>query len=352
MVTTMSHNWKNVLITPTSTILEALGVINKEALKVALVVDTNGHLVGVVTDGDVRRGLLNGLSLHDTVIKIMNTSPTTAEVGLQREELISLMESKCILSIPLIDNGLVVGLETIQSLLSKPTYDNPIFIMAGGLGTRLRPLTNLCPKPMLKVGGKPLLEILINQFLKAGFINIYISTHYMPEQITSYFGDGSSWGANIQYVHEETPLGTGGALGLLPADTPPLPLIMINGDVLTTVDFNRLLDFHNKYQPTATMCVREYDYQIPYGVINGDGHHIINMQEKPILRYLVNAGIYVVSPDLFMNMPKNERIDMPTLLEQQIEKQADVLMFPINEYWLDIGRIDDFNKAQIDIKDL
>lgn len=220
MVTTMSHNWKNVLITPSSTILEALGVINKEALKVALVVDTNGHLVGVVTDGDVRRGLLNGLSLHDTVIKIMNTSPTTAEVGLQREELISLMESKCILSIPLIDNGLVVGLETIQSLLSKPTYDNPIFIMAGGLGTRLRPLTNLCPKPMLKVGGKPLLEILINQFLKAGFINIYISTHYMPEQITSYFGDGSSWGANIQYVHEDTPLGTGGALGLLPADTP------------------------------------------------------------------------------------------------------------------------------------
>jgi len=343
MVTAMMHNWKNVLITPSSTILEALEVINKEALRVALVIDTNGHLIGVVTDGDVRRGLLNGLSLHDTVIKIMNTNPTTAEVGLQREELISLMESKCILSIPLIENGQVVGLETIQGLLSKPTYDNPIFIMAGGLGTRLRPLTNLCPKPMLKVGGKPLLEILINQFLKAGFMNIYISTHYMPEQITSYFGDG---------LHEKTPLGTGGALGLLPADTPPLPLIMINGDVLTTVDFNRLLDFHNKYQPTATMCVREYDYQIPYGVIHGDGHHIINMQEKPILRYLVNAGIYVVSPDLFMNMPKNERIDMPTLLEQQIAKQADVLMFPINEYWLDIGRIDDFNKAQIDIKDL
>ncbi len=156
MVITMSHNWKNVLITPSSTILEALDVINKEALRVALVVDPDCHLVGVVTDGDVRRGLLNGLSLHDTVIKIMNASPTTAEASLQREELISLMESKCILSIPLLENGQVVGLETIQGLLSKPTYDNPIFIMAGGFGTSLRPLTNFCQKPLLKLGGKPL----------------------------------------------------------------------------------------------------------------------------------------------------------------------------------------------------
>lgn len=174
----------------------------------------------------------------------------------------------------------------------------------------------------------------------------------MSEKITSYFGDGSKYGVKISYVHEDTPLGTGGALGLLPLDIPALPLIMINGDLLTTVNFNRLLDFHNTYRPVATMCVREYDYQIPYGVIHGDGHRIFEMQEKPIQRCFVNAGIYVVSPELFMKVPKQVHIDMPVLLEQQIAKQGDVLMFPLHEYWLDIGRMDDFHRAQIDIKGL
>lgn len=348
----MNNEWKNVLLAPSSTILEALDIINQEALRVALVVDKDNHLIGVVTDGDIRRGLLDGLSLSDVITIIMNTSPTTAEIGVKREELIELMKSNSILSIPLLKDGIVVGLETIQGVLNNPTYENPVFIMAGGFGSRLKPLTNACPKPMLKVGDKPLLEIQINQFIKAGFKNIYISTHYMPEYITNYFGNGSAWGANISYVHEDTPLGTGGALGLLPINIPTLPLIMINGDVLTTVDFKHLLDFHEKYQPVATMCVREFDYQIPYGVISGDGHHITEMQEKPIQRYLVNTGIYVVSPDLFMKVPCQEHIDMPTLLEQQIARQKKVLMFPIHEYWLDIGRMDDLSKAQNDIKGL
>jgi NDP-sugar pyrophosphorylase family protein len=209
----------------------------------------------------------------------MNKKPITATADITKKELNKMMSSKGILAIPIVQDGSVIGLETISSTSSKASYDNPVFIMAGGFGTRLRPLTDSCPKPMLKVGNKPILEILLEQFLKAGFKNIYISTHYMPEQITNHFGNGDSWGANITYVHEEIPLGTGGALGLLPENTPALPLLMINGDVLTTVDFERLLDFHNKYQPKATMCVREYDYQIPYGVINGDGHRIISMQE-------------------------------------------------------------------------
>lgn len=349
----MSKNWEKVVLSPEHSVRDALAVINAEALRVCLVVDEESHLLGVVTDGDIRRAILNNVALTQSVTAVMNPIPITVSAKMARTELLELMRERSILSLPVIDEaGRLIGLETWEQAAQTPNYDNPVFIMAGGFGTRLRPLTDNCPKPMLKVGDKPILETLLSQFLKAGFKNIYISTHYMPEQITDYFGDGSAWGANIRYVHEETPLGTGGALGLLPADIPALPLIMINGDVLTTVDFNRLLDFHNKYQPVATMCVREYDYQIPYGVISGDGHRILEMQEKPIQRYFVNAGIYVVSPELFMNVPSQERIDMPTLLEQQIARQDEVLMFPIHEYWLDIGRMDDFHKAQLDIKGL
>lgn len=348
----MGNNWETAMLTVHSTLLDALNVINETGGGIGLVVDEMKQLIGVVTDGDIRRGLLNNLPLTAHVHCVMSRHPITAGRDISRNELKRLMTQRGILAIPIVENNIVVGLETLGSLVSTTRYDNPVFIMAGGFGTRLRPLTDNCPKPMLKVGEKPILEILLKQFLKVGFKNIYISTHYMPELITGYFGTGDKWGANITYVHEDIPLGTGGALGLLPSDTPELPLIMINGDVLTTVDFEKLLGFHNKYQPKATMCVREYDYQIPYGVITGDGHNIISMQEKPIQRYFVNAGIYVISPGLFKLVPKNKKIDMPTLLEIEISKNEEVIMFPIHEYWLDIGRMDDYNKAQIDIKGL
>jgi len=349
----MSHCWQNTIISTSSTIKNALEIINNEAFRVALVVDDNQHLQGVVTDGDIRRGLLNNLALTADITQVMNTNPTTADVNTPRVDLIAIMESKGILSIPLLDNDKVVGLETLHGMLSKPVYQNPVFLMAGGFGTRLRPLTDTCPKPMLKIGNKPMLEIVMRSFIKAGFVNFYISTHYMPEQIQQHFGDGSELGVNITYVHEDSPLGTGGAIGLLPADLPKgLPLIMMNGDVLTKVDFQRLLDFHTENQADATMCVREYDYQIPYGVINGEGNKITSMVEKPIQRFFVNAGIYVVSPRVYQSVPANHHIDMPTLLEQHMNERENVLMFPIHEYWLDIGRMDDFNRAQADIHTL
>ena len=224
--------------------------------------------------------------------------------------------------------------------------------MAGGFGTRLRPLTESCPKPMLKLGDKPILELIMLRFIHAGFHRFYISTHYLPEMIREYFGDGSKWNVNIRYVHEETPLGTGGALGLLPEDLPALPLILINGDVLTNVDFERVLEFHNKHNAAATMCVRDYEYQVPFGVINGEGNKIISMVEKPVQRFFVNAGIYVISPQIWRSVTQNNRIDMPTLLEQFISRQANVMMFPIHEYWLDIGRVEDYHRAQTDILSL
>ncbi|HCP4483391.1 nucleotidyltransferase family protein [Escherichia coli] len=349
----MNQQWKNVLISPDSSILKALEIINNEALRVALVVNENNTLLGVITDGDIRRGILKNLPLTAEVHQVMNKKPVTASPVLSKKELNNLMSSHGILSIPIVDKGIIVGLETITSIAATEKYDNPVFIMAGGFGTRLRPLTDNCPKPMLKVGDKPILETVVRSFVKAGFSNLYISTHFLPDMIHQHFGDGDAFNAKITYIHEETPLGTGGALGLLPDSlSDSLPLIMINGDVLTNIDFERLLSFHNNNNADATICVRKYDYQIPYGVITGNGNKIVSMVEKPVHHFFVNAGIYVVSPDIFKSVPKNHRIDMPTLLEQFMSKNKEILMFPIHEYWLDIGRIDDFNRAQADIHSL
>jgi dTDP-glucose pyrophosphorylase len=348
----MSYNWKNILIKPTATIRDALNIIDSEALRIALVTDDDFNLVGVVTDGDIRRGLLKNLALTDDVSAVMNCHPLTITSGVSRKDVVKLMQSRGILAVPVVEASKVVGLETLQRYGSQSQYQNPVFLMAGGFGTRLRPLTDNCPKPLLKVGDKPILEIVLDSFIKAGFVNFYISTHYMPEMIREHFGDGSKWQVKITYVHEAEPLGTGGALGLLPSDLADLPLILMNGDVLTNVDFERVLAFHNKNTACATMCVRDYEYQVPFGVINGEGNRIVSMVEKPIQRYFVNAGIYVVSPELRKSVQKNQRLDMPTLLEQAIANNNDVLMFPIHEYWLDIGRIEDFQRAQTDILSL
>ena len=348
----MSHQWENTLIGPTSTIREALQVIDSEALRGAVIVDGDNRLLGVVSDGDIRRGILSGVSLDSPVANVMNTNPIITTKNASKQEIIELMESKDILSVPLVENGVVIGLHTLHDSLSVEKLDNPVFLMAGGFGTRLRPLTNNCPKPLLKVGDKAILEITLLNFIKSGFSNFYISTHFMPEMIMEHFGDGSKWGVNISYVHEETPLGTGGALGLLPKNLPKLPLIMMNGDILTNIDFQKLLNFHSSQVADASMCVREYEYQIPYGVIQGENGKITSMEEKPTQLFHINAGIYVVNHELIEQVKVNEMIDMPTLLEQKIKAQGNVMMFPIHEYWLDIGRMEDYQRAQADILNL
>tara|TARA_R110001592_G_scaffold285513_1_gene553960 strand:- start:18510 stop:19562 length:1053 start_codon:yes stop_codon:yes gene_type:complete len=348
----MSYKWENILVSPELKVEDVLSIIDKEALQLALVVNDNRTLLGIITDGDIRRALIQKKSLDIPLVDIMNTSPTIAEYGTSKKELQALMESKKLLAIPLIKSGKVVGLETLHDLLHKPKYENPIFIMAGGFGTRLKPLTDNCPKPMLKVGDKPILETVLLQFIKSGFSKFYISTHYLPEMIQEHFGDGSRWSVSIEYVYEYSPLGTGGALGLLPDSLPELPLIMINGDVLTNLDFSKLLSFHNKKIGDATMCVREYEYQVPYGVVEHEGHVVKAMVEKPTYRFLVNAGIYIINPFIIKSVAENTIIDMPTLLENNIAEGKTILNFPIHDYWLDIGRIDDFNRAQVDIVNL
>jgi len=348
----MTINWKRVVIEPSLSIREALKIIDREALRVALVVDNN-RLIGIVTDGDIRRSILKGVELTDSVNKIMNTNPLTADVNITSEELKKTMQQKQILSLPLTDDsGHLVGLKTLYDTLAVKRRENPVFIMAGGFGTRLKPLTDNCPKPMLKVGNKPMLETLINSFKSYGFYKFYISTHYLPDVIMNYFGNGENMDVEITYVHEETPLGTGGALSLLPDTLPVEPLIMINGDILTKVDFSKVLDFHIKQKSDATMCVRDYEVKVPFGVIEGEGHQITAMVEKPTYRYFVNAGIYIISHHIIKSLSKNERLDMPSLFEIKQKAGCKVLKFPIHEYWLDVGRHDDFNKAQRDIIEL
>ncbi|WP_367237606.1 nucleotidyltransferase family protein [Pseudomonas sp. Rh2] len=339
--------WESTLIGPDASLEEAISTLDKEALRIVMVVDGQNKLLGTLTDGDVRRALLKHLPLDTKVSSVMCSTPRAAARDWSRERILAEMEKHQLLQLPVLNqSGQVIGLENLQDLLQKKQYDNPVFLMAGGFGTRLRPLTHNCPKPLLKVGDKPILELILERFIAAGFHRFFISTHYMPEMLHEHFGDGSNWGVSIRYVHEEEPLGTGGALGLLPHEEIDLPIFMMNGDLLTTLDFQSLLEFHQEHRGVATMCVREYEHCVPYGVIQSEGHKIRSMVEKPSYRFFINAGIYLLDPELVKSVDPGTRIDMPTLLEQEIANNKDVNMFPVHEYWLDIGRMEDFQRAQ------
>ncbi|KTC66085.1 mannose-1-phosphate guanyltransferase [Legionella adelaidensis] len=346
------HNWEILLINPLQTINEAIQVLDRGGQRIALVVDDNRRLVGTVTDGDIRRALISHLNLNLPISQIMCHHPKVAQANWGKDLILSTIEKYKVMQLPIIDaDGKVVGLHTLYDVLRNRHRDNPVFLIAGGFGTRLHPLTQDCPKPLLRVGDKPILELILERFIQAGFHRFFISLHYMPEMIKGYFGDGSRWGVSISYVQEENPLGTGGALGLLPHKEIDLPLFMMNGDLLTSLDFQSLLDFHYDHPGVATMCVRQYEHCVPFGVVDCQGNRVTSIIEKPTQRLFINGGIYVLSPELVANVPHNTRVDMPDLLQGYINKGQTVNMFPIHEYWLDIGRLDDFNKAQQDIAD-
>ncbi len=338
-------NWKNVVVSADTRLSEAIKRIDESALQVAVVLNDDGRLVGMVTDGDVRRALLRGNGLEVPVASAMNARPTSMPEGTPRDELLSLMRRKGIRQLPLTDaQGRVCGLVTVDELTGSGRRDNWVVLMAGGLGSRLRPLTDDCPKPMLQVGNKPLLQTILENFAEDGFHRFYISVNYMAEMITDYFGDGSRWGVEIVYLHETQRLGTAGALSLLPA-VPEQPLLVMNGDLLTKVNFRQLLEFHADHHAQATMCVREYDLQVPYGVVTTDGHRIASIDEKPVHHFFVNAGIYVIEPSALARIPRQQFFDMPTLFTQLVEGGQETSVFPIREYWLDIGHMADYQRA-------
>jgi NDP-sugar pyrophosphorylase family protein len=241
----------------------------------------------------------------------------------------------------------VVGLATIDDLIGAVERPNWVILMAGGLGKRLHPLTQECPKPLLKVGGKPILEIILESFAEQGFKNIFISVNYKAEMIQDYFGKGDRWGVQISYLHERKRLGTAGALSLLP-ERPIAPIIVMNGDLLTRTSFESLLQFHQVQGSVATMVVRDYEFKVPYGVVRIDKATIKEIEEKPVQRFFVNAGIYTLSPEALDLLPEDTFFDMPTLFEELIAVGQCTTAYPLQEYWLDIGRLEEFERAQVE----
>jgi len=339
-------SWRDALVSSSASLRQTIAAITKGSLQIALVVDDNDKLLGTVTDGDIRKAILAGKDMNTTAGEAMRKEPITSAASTPRAAVLKLMREKRIHQMPLLDrHGKVVDVLTVDDLIGAHQKPNAIVIMAGGLGTRLQPLTQDMPKPMLKVGGKPILETIIQSFIDQGYVNFFISINYKATIITDYFGDGTQLGAKITYLNEKSRLGTAGGLSLLPKGV-VAPIVVMNGDLLTRISVDALLDFHERENAIATMVVREDHYQIPYGVVQIDGTQIVGVEEKPTQRHLVNAGIYVISADGLADIPRDTLYDMPTHFAKLSANGRRTAAFPLHEYWVDIGRLDELERAQ------
>lgn len=345
-------DWKDTVIAPDAPIKEAVLAIQNSGYQIALVADDDLRLMGTVTDGDVRRGLLKGCTMSQPAIDIANHDPHTAQPGMPANELLAILNKYILRQLPLIStDGKLCGVAHIDLLKEQATQPrNPVVLMAGGFGRRLRPLTSHTPKPLLNVGGRPLLEGILESFIQYGFQSYFISVNYLAESIIDHFGDGGRWDIDITYLRENEPLGTAGALRLLP-ERPDMPIIVMNGDLITRVNFHELLRYHEETGALGTMCVREYDMEVPFGVVDIRDNRIHAIDEKPVHRFFVNAGIYVISPDALDLIPGDGAFDMTSLFDAITASGSHAAAFPIHEYWLDIGRSDDFERANSDARD-
>jgi dTDP-glucose pyrophosphorylase len=331
---------------------DAIDAIDAGGTRIGLMVDGDGRLVGTITDGDVRRSLLRGLDLSSPASEAVQRHFQAVSGPMAVAEVLALMRRHSIDQLPVVDeDGLLIGLYLRDDLLGQPPsgLPNPVVLMAGGRGTRLRPLTDHCPKPMLRVAGKPILESILEQCIATGLQNFYFAVNHLKEQIRDHFSDGSRWGVHIEYLEERIPLGTAGALQLLPdPESIRSPLLVMNGDVLTRLNFAQLLDFHASHGAAATLCVRSHDVVIPFGVVEAEGLDLVGFVEKPVLRHQVNAGIYVLEPSLLSLLPAGQAMDMPTLLMAARDAALRVAVCPIHEYWCDIGRPETLQQAHED----
>ena len=337
---------KSLTIAPEATIRSALEAIDRSRRQIALVVDSDGRLIASLTDGDVRRGLLRGVHLDAPVSEVMHRNPTTVTEGAPDAATRRLIAERKFHHIPVVDAaGRLVDLATVEDLFGVRPNPARVILMAGGLGTRLRPLTETIPKPMLEVGGRPLLEQIIAGFAEQGFWRITVSVNYKREMVQDYFGDGSAFGVEIDYIEEDQRMGTAGALSLL-SERPDGPFVVMNGDLLVSLRFDGLLDFHKRLQAEGTMVVREYSHQVPYGVVRAEGDLMVGIEEKPVTRHYVNGGIYVLSPDALDRLEPGTPLDMPTLLSDITGTGGRVAVFPLRDYWRDIGQMDDLEAAR------
>jgi len=337
--------WTDVLIDPGASIQRSMEQLDATARQILLVVEDQ-RLLGTVTDGDIRRALLRRVSLDDPVSSIMNRHPHTVRPEDGQASARQLMQRHKIHQVPVVDEaGRLVGLHELDTLLKDPDQDAWVVLMAGGLGTRLHPLTQDTPKPMLKVGGKPVIHTIVESLAEQGFRRLFLSVNYRAEQIQDHFGDGKRFGARIDYLLETEARGTAGALSLLP-ERPTVPVLVMNADLLTSVNFAALLRFHQENEAAATMCVREYAVQVPYGVIDFDDNRVAGIVEKPRHTFFINAGIYVLSPEALYQVPAAGRFDMTTLLSGLLAEGRTVAGFPLREYWMDIGHLEDLERAR------
>lgn len=350
---------KSLCISPGHSIRAAMGCIDHGGCGIVLVVDDERHLLGAITDGDIRRAILAAINLETPVSELLARKvdsqyskfpkPVTAQVGTGRDELLTTMREYELRHIPILDDdGRVVDLALLDDLVPTQALPLHAMIMAGGFGTRLRPLTEHLPKSMLPIGDRPLMEHIVGQLRAAGIRHVNVATHYKPEKIIEHFGDGRAFGVELNYVNEDRPLGTGGALGLM--SLPSEPLLVINGDILTQVDFRAMLDFHREYRAEMTVAVRRFEMQVPYGVIECDGSRVCRLSEKPQVGFLVNAGIYLLEPTVFQLMPNGQHFNMTDLIQWLLDTDRTIVSFPIREYWLDIGQHVDYVQAQEDVK--
>lgn len=337
--------WERTLIDETVTLRTALGVIDATGAGMALVVDEQRKLIGTLSDGDVRRALIGGADLEDSASSAINRTPRLAQASQSPASVLVILRELGLRQMPIVDEaGILTGLVTINDFLQIVERPNAVVIMAGGLGERLSELTAKTPKPMLKVGDKPILETILTRYAAQGFRNFYLAVNYKAEQIEEHFGDGSSRGLNIRYLREKKRLGTGGALSLLP-EVPDAPILVSNGDVLSKEDYGAFLDAHSASGADATVLVRNYEMQVPFGVISQKANLIVGIEEKPTKSFTINAGVYALSPEAIRLVPHDAFFDLPTLLVKMIAEGMEVRCHSAQSYWMDIGRMPDYERA-------
>lgn len=337
---------------------DAIARIDRNSAGIVLVLDDAGRLAGTITDGDVRRALLAGRDLSRPAGELLKAKsatspaqPVTAPAEAGQAAWLQVMKEKVVRQLPLTDGeGRVTGLVTLDELLPEHILPMQAVIMAGGYGKRMRPFTEELPKPMLPVGDRPLMEHLVDQLRGAGIRRVHVATHYRADKITEHFGDGSNFGVELNYVAEDQPMGTAGALARLAR--PEGPLLVVNGDILTKVDFRAMLSFHREHEADMTVAVRKYDLSVPYGVVECEGASVRGLTEKPMYNFLVNAGIYLIEPSAHAFIPASRRFDMTDLIHALLKEKRNVVSFPILEYWLDVGQPVDYRQAQEDIEKL
>jgi len=336
----------DLVVPPDASVLDALRTLESNAQGIVFVCDEDLRVLGVLTDGDLRRALLRGVSvdgriLHDVMSREFVSVPPSAD----RAHVLDLMLARNVAQIPIVDaEGRLVGLHTMREIIGEAPRSNRAVIMAGGKGTRLRPYTESLPKPMVRVAGRPMLERLVLHLVGHGIRDIYLSVNYLSDVVEKHFGDGSPFGCSITYLREESPLGSGGALSLLPPDIAD-PLLVMNGDLVTQIDFGRFLDFHTNGRFAATMGLHAHKVELPFGVAEVSGTNLLGLREKPTERFLVNAGLYVLSPEVLRYVPSGEEYPITELFYACLRDGLSVGAYYIDDDWMDVGRPSDLERA-------